>query len=407
MESHKRTRTLTVAERMRGRRPGRYAWTRRAGLAFLFVAGLVLVAVVHPGGAGAQTAPSLGTASSFGVLGGSTVTNTGSTSVMGNVGVSPGTAITGFPPGTLTGALHANDAVAQQAQLDSAAAFGALDQPCDATLTGQDLGGMTLTEGVYCFATAAQLTGNLTLDGGGATDSVFIFTMGSTLTTASNASVQFVNGAQACNVFWRVGSSATLGTGTSFAGNILALASITLNTGASVDGRALAQTGAVTMDTNVIAASGCVAPTATPTGTTGATVSPTASSTAVSPTASSTVASPTASSTTVVSPTASSTAVSPTASSTAVSPTTTPTTQTPVATPTSTATSPAGGATQVGSPTATLTAGGAQSGTPIAPVTGSGPSSGSSSWAFPSVLFAVVALAAGLAGAAILAGRRR
>jgi type VI secretion system secreted protein VgrG len=198
--------------------------------------------------------PSLGTADSFAVLAGSTATNTGSTVVTGDLGVAPGTAITGFPPGNVIGTTHPNNATAQQAQLDLTTAYNeAAGQACDTDLTGQDLGGLTLTPGVYCFpATSAQLTGNLTLDAEGDPAALFIFQIGSTLTTASNSSVLLINSADACNVFWQVGSSATLGTSTTFAGSILAQASITLNTNASVLGRILAQTGAVTMDTNAI-----------------------------------------------------------------------------------------------------------------------------------------------------------
>ena len=199
-------------------------------------------------------APSLGTATSFGVLAGSTATNIGPTSIVGDLGVNPGNAITGFPPGVVIGGTtHAADAVALQAQLDVTAAYNDLaGQACDADLTSQDLAGLTLTPGVYCFSTSAQLTGALTLDGQGDPSAVFIFKIGSTLTTASSASVLTINGASGCNVFWQVGSSATLGTNTAFAGNMLALASITLNTSASLFGRALAQTGAVTMDSNNI-----------------------------------------------------------------------------------------------------------------------------------------------------------
>ncbi|HUG44738.1 MAG TPA: ice-binding family protein, partial [Acidobacteriota bacterium] len=202
----------------------------------------------------AQT--SMGTAEDFAVLGGSTVTNTGDTVLTGNLGVSPGTAITGFPPGTLTGTTHLNDAVAQQAQSDLTTAFNALaGLACNTDLTGQDLGGLTLTPGVYCFSSSAGLTGTLTLDAQGDPNAEFVFQIGSTLTTASNSQVSVINGGvgQECNVFWQVGSSATLGTSTSFVGNILALTDITLNTGASVSGRALARNGAVTLDTNNVA----------------------------------------------------------------------------------------------------------------------------------------------------------
>ena len=197
---------------------------------------------------------SLGTAGSFGALGGAAVNNTGPTIVNGNVGVSPGTSITGFPPGSVVGgSFHANDAVAMQAQNDLTVAYNELaGMPCNVQLTGQDLGGLTLVPGVYCFSTSAQLTGTLTLDAQGNPNALFIFKMGSSLTTASNSNVTVINGGSNCNVYWQVGSSATLGTGTSFGGNILALASITMTTGSSISGRALARTGAVTLDSNSV-----------------------------------------------------------------------------------------------------------------------------------------------------------
>ena len=197
---------------------------------------------------------SLGTAQSFGVLGGSTVTNTGATTVNGNVGVSPGSAVTGFPPGVVVGgSIHSNDAVTQQAQNDLTTAYNNIvSTPCTVDLTGQNLGGLTLTPGVYCFTSSAQLTGALTLNALGNPNSLFLFKIGSTLTTASGSSVTVVNsGGNSCNrVYWQVGSSATIGTGTTFAGDILALTSITLTTGANTTGRALARNGAVTLDTN-------------------------------------------------------------------------------------------------------------------------------------------------------------
>jgi hypothetical protein len=204
----------------------------------------------------AQT--SLGTAQSFAVLGGSTVTNTGSSLLTGDLGVSPGAAITGFPPGSRTGTTHAADAVALQAQSDVTTQYNALaSAPCTADLSGQDLGGKTLTSGVYCFSSSAQLTGPLTLDSQGNPSATFIFKTGSTLTTASGSRVAFVNGGTACGVAWQIGSSATIGTGTLFVGNLIALTSITLNTGASIMGRALARNGAVTLDTNNISMAGC------------------------------------------------------------------------------------------------------------------------------------------------------
>lgn len=217
--------------------------------------------------ASAQTAPSLGAAGSYAVLGGSTVTNTGPTVVTGDLGVSPGAAVTGFPPGVvLLGSIHAADAHALAAQNAVITAYNALlpaSQPCPAlnNLTGQDLGGMILIPGVYCFDTSAQLTGTLTLDAQGNPNAVFIFQIGSTLTTASGSTVSIINGTPStlCNVFWQVGSSATLGTTSAFFGNILALTSITLNTGATVAGRTLARNGAVTLDSNTVSASACAA----------------------------------------------------------------------------------------------------------------------------------------------------
>jgi hypothetical protein len=199
---------------------------------------------------------SLGTAQNFGVLGGSTVTNTGATTVNGNVGVSPGSAVTGFPPGVVVGgSIHSNDAVAMQAQNDLTTAYNNIaSTPCTVDLTGQNLGGLTLTPGVYCYSTSAQLTGALTLNALGNANALFLFKIGSTLTTASGSSVAIINnGGNSCNkAYWQVGSSATLGTGTSFVGDILALSSITLTTGAGSNGRALARNGAVTLDTNNI-----------------------------------------------------------------------------------------------------------------------------------------------------------
>jgi uncharacterized repeat protein (TIGR01451 family) len=211
--------------------------------------------------ASAASAPIMGTEERFAVLGGTTVTNTGSSVVTGNLGLSPGTAVTGFPPGILTGTIHVADAQALQAQDDTTSNYLDLaSQSCNSDLTGQDLGGKILVPGVYCFSSSAQLTGALTLDAGGDPNAVWVFKTGSTLTTASNSSVLLINGAQPCNIFWQVGSSATLGTSTSFIGNILALTSITLTTGANITGRALARNGAVTMDTNTITLPVCNIP---------------------------------------------------------------------------------------------------------------------------------------------------
>jgi Ice-binding-like/PEP-CTERM motif len=199
----------------------------------------------------------LGTAGTFGVLAGSTVTNTGSSVVLnGSVGVWPSSAVTGFLPGIVNapGTIHLGDSVAKTAQSDLTTAYNAAKglSPTG-TLTGQDLGGKTLTPGVYFFANSAQLTGTLTLNTQGNPNAEFVFQIGSTLTTASSSSVVFSNSLTDSNVFWQVGSSATLGTTTSFEGNILALTSITLNTGATIGcGSALARNGAVTLDDNKI-----------------------------------------------------------------------------------------------------------------------------------------------------------
>ena len=197
-------------------------------------------------------APPLGAADPFGVLAASAVTNTGFTVITGELGISPNGAasITGFPPGT-SGTVHAADAVALAAQNSIVTAYNALAvQACDLVLTGTDLGGLTLTPGTYCFSTSAQLTGTLTLNALGNPGAVWVFQIGSTLTTASGSRVVFINGGQSCGAFWQVGSSATLGSTTNFAGNILALASITLNTNANNSGGLFARNGAVTLDDN-------------------------------------------------------------------------------------------------------------------------------------------------------------
>ncbi len=201
----------------------------------------------------------MGTANDFGVLAGTTVTNTGASVVNGDLGVSPGTAITGYPPGVVNGTIHSATAVAAQAQNDVTAAYNALAGLAPTgELSGMDLGGLTLTPGVYNFSSSAFLTGTLTLDAQGDPSALFVFQMGSTLITASDSAVVMINGADPCELYWQVGSSATLGTGTAFLGNILALTSITMNTNATLlEGRALARNGAVTMDTNSVTA-GCI-----------------------------------------------------------------------------------------------------------------------------------------------------
>ena len=196
----------------------------------------------------------LGQLSTFSVLGGSTVTSTNATAVTGNLGVSPGTAVTGFPPGSVSGTIHAGNSTAAQAQSELTTLYNQLAATtCTVDLTGQNLGGLILTPGVYCFNTSAQLTGTLTLNAQNNPNAIFIFKIGSTLTTASGSLVQRINSTSNCGgVSWQVGSSATLGTGTSFIGSIVALTSITLNTNAGVNGKILARNGAVTLDTNAV-----------------------------------------------------------------------------------------------------------------------------------------------------------
>ncbi len=199
----------------------------------------------------------LGTAGSFAVLGASTVTNTGPSVLSGNLGVSPGSSITGFPPGTvINGTIHTSDGVAIQAQSDALTAYNYLSGLSSTQdLTGQNLGFRTLTPGVYSFSSSAQLTGPLTLNFEGLNNADVIFQIGSTLTTASASLVDLINLGTDDNVFWQVGSSATLGTMTAFEGTILADQSITLTTGATIGcGSAIALNGAVTLDTNTIGA---------------------------------------------------------------------------------------------------------------------------------------------------------
>jgi len=200
----------------------------------------------------AATFIDLGTAESFSVLAGSGITNTGPTIITGDVGSFPTTTQTGFGSVTLTGTNHAGDGVTQSAKTDLTTAYNNAAAQGPTLPIVADLWGQTLTPGVYNSASSIGLTGTLTLDGGGDPNAIFVFQAGSTLTTASSSVINLVNGTQPCNVFWQIGSSATLGTNSTFRGNILALTSVTLTTGATVNGRILAQNGAVTLDTNTI-----------------------------------------------------------------------------------------------------------------------------------------------------------
>jgi hypothetical protein len=223
------------------------------------------------GGAFAAQPPvGLGTAGSFAVLAGQAVTNTGSSTINGDLGVSPGAAVTGFPPGIVNGTVHEADAVAGQAQLDLTTAYNDAAGRTPFVSVPADLTGLTLTAGVYQNSSALALTGAMTLDAQGNPNAVFIFQAGSTLITGSGSTVNLINGAQPCNVFWQVGSSATLGTTSNFVGNILALSSISMNNGVTLNGSALARNGSVTLIDDTITAAHCATtpgttPTTTPT----------------------------------------------------------------------------------------------------------------------------------------------
>jgi hypothetical protein len=202
----------------------------------------------------AQIAPVLGSTSTFVILAGSTVTSTGATALTGDLGVSPGTAVTGFPPGTYTGAKHAGDATSAQAMADLTVAYNnAAGRTLAPVTVAGNLGGLTLPPGLYKSTSSLAISsGDLTLDAQGDASAVFIFQMASTLTTTSGRAVILAGGAKAANVYWQVGSSATLGTTTVFKGTIMANQSVTLGTGATLNGRALARIGAVTLAGNAV-----------------------------------------------------------------------------------------------------------------------------------------------------------
>ncbi len=195
----------------------------------------------------------IGKAATFAILGASAVMNADYSVILGDVGVSPGTTVTGFPPGILSGKLYYNNGTSVLAHSDAQAAYNtAAGMTATTPLTGQDLGGRTLTPGVYLFSSSAQLTGTLTLNAQGNPHALFVFQIGSTLVTAINSSVKLIHSSQACNVIWQVGSSATLGGGTSFAGVILAHTSITVTAGVSSSGSMIALAGTVTLSKNMI-----------------------------------------------------------------------------------------------------------------------------------------------------------
>lgn len=250
----------------------------------------------------AATPLNLGYAAPFAVLAYSTVTNTGPSVITGDVGLSPGTAIVGFPPGTFaSGTTYAADALAGEAQASATTAYGvaASETPSFTAPPAvvYQIGGTTLTPGVYRAASGIGLTGTVTLNGGGDPNAVFIFQAGSTLITASNSTVFLEDGAQPCNVFWQVGSAATIGTGTTFVGTILAYALVAMATGATSDGGLFSQTAAVTLDDNVVTTAACATP---PAPTTPA--APTATTTTTTTTATTTTTVPVSPVTTTTTP---------------------------------------------------------------------------------------------------------
>jgi type VI secretion system secreted protein VgrG len=362
-----------IGSRAPRRRPG-YAWlaagpAAAAGAIAMFIAAQPAVAATAPVG--------LGTAGSFAVLAGTpNVTNTGRSIISGDLGVSPAAAVTGFPPGhVINGTMHKADAVAAQAQSDLTTAYNdAAGRAQTASVPAFIGAGQTLAPGVYKASSSLDVGGSLTLDAGGDPNAVFIFQAPSTLITDSASNVKLTNGAQACNVFWQVGSSATLGTNSDFTGTILALTSISVQTGDTIAGRALARNGAVTLDDDTITAPSCstTTPTPPPTPTT-----PTPTSTTPTPTPTPTTPTPTPTPTTPT-PTRSTTTPTPTPTRTTTATATPTRTTTATATPTRTTTAtatPTRTTTATATPTPTRTTTATATPTPTSPFPSPGPTS--------------------------------
>lgn len=224
--------------------------------------GLVLLGATTAVAAGSGQPPvPLGTAGPFAVLAGQTITNTGPSTISGDLGVDPGTAIVGFPPGVqVTGTQYRADGVASGAQSALTTAYNnAAGRTPSTPVLANTLANQVLAPGVYSSTSGLAVGGTVTLNGGGNPGAVFIFQAGTTLITASNTTIALTGGAQACNVFWQVGSSATLGTGTTFVGSVLALTSITAETGSTVSGRLLARNGSVSLDDSTVTVPACAA----------------------------------------------------------------------------------------------------------------------------------------------------
>jgi len=235
---------------------------RRLALPVLIASMAVLVITRADASASIVPTVGLGTAANYSVLGGQTVTNTGPSVLDKSVGVAPGSAVVGFPPGTILapGTIQAANAVALQAETDLTTAYlDAAGRPVEFTTVSDLTSAVALAPGVYANAAKGPLllTGAMTLDGQNDPNAVFIFQTDSTLTTGSGSVVNLINGASECNIFWQIGSSATIGTGSAFVGNVLALTSIAVQTGASVRGRTLARNGEVTLDNNVFTSTNC------------------------------------------------------------------------------------------------------------------------------------------------------
>ena len=266
MIRHTHSHSPSPASRMRA--------LRRLAVPALAASATVLLALGQSASASIVPTVGLATAANYSVIGGQTVTNTGPSVLDKSVGLAPGSAVVGFPPGTVLapGTIQAANAVALQAASDLTTAYlDAAGRAVEFTQANPDLTGLTLIPGVYAATAKAplSLSGALVLDGQNDPAAVFIFQTDSTLITASGSSITLINGASPCNVFWQVGSSATLGSGSAFVGNIMALTSIAAQTGATIQGRAMARNGAVTLDNNVFTSTTCaLAPGGAPAATT-------------------------------------------------------------------------------------------------------------------------------------------